>query len=131
MSASAGLRTSVVLRSTITRDPPYACRDEELTFICDVVNGVILQWVSKPDIPCDNPLSFTTGDDVGQTRARGSYRSYLVSVTGDSPYSNVSSALTLTPPQLVNSVTVTCGDQLSQCPSAEAKHTVNITGKCT
>ena len=127
---SAGVRTSVVLRSTITRNPPYACRDEDVTFNCEVMNGVVLQWVSKPDIPCDNPITFSTGDDVGHRIQRGSsIISRLVSVARDIPTSNLSSVLILTPPQLVKSVTVVCGNQLPNCPITEDRHTISITGK--
>ena len=39
-------RTSVHLSpsSVGARDPPYACRSEEVTFLCQVINGVTLQW---------------------------------------------------------------------------------------
>ena len=127
---SATRTTSVVLRTTITRDPPYACREEKLTFNCDVLNGVILQWVSKPDIPCDHAFSFTTNDVVEQTRGNDLYQSYLVSVSRKPPNSNFSSNLTFTPPRSVNNVTVVCGDQLSLCSSTEDEYTLNITGKC-
>ena len=55
-------RTSVHLSpsSIGARDPPYACRGENVTFICQVINGVTLQWASDPEIPCDNPMSYTT-----------------------------------------------------------------------
>ena len=127
---SAARTTSVVLRTTITRDPPYACREEELTFNCDVLNGVILQWVSKPDIPCDHSFSFTTGHVVGETRENDLYQSHLVSVSRAPPNSNFSSNLTFAPPQSVNSVTVHCGNELSLCSSTEDEYTLNITGKC-
>ena len=60
-------RTSVRLSpsSIGARDPTYACRSEGVTFICQVINGVALQWASEPDIPCDNPMSYTPGDDAG------------------------------------------------------------------
>ena len=130
MQTSAGLRTSVLLNSTTTRDIPYACRGEEMTFICLVVNGISLQWVCEPDIPCNRPLGYTTGDDEGETRTRGYYHSRLVSVARSFPDTYLSSVLTFTPPGSMDSVTVVCGDQLSLCPSTEDEYTVNITGKC-
>ena len=125
-------RTSVFLNSTAsTRDPPYACHGEELVFHCEVVNGVTLNWASVPDIPCDNPISYTPGDSDGQMKERrGLYRSYLVSVSRNPPNSNFTSNLTFTPPESLNSVTVVCGNQLSLCSGTEAKNTLTITGKC-
>ena len=125
-------RTSVFLNSTTAsaRDPPYACHGEELVFRCEVVNGVTLNWVSEPDIPCDNPISYTPGDDVGETRMRGLYQSNLTFVAPRPPNSNLSSVLTFTPPGNVSSVTVVCGDQLPFCTGTEAETTLRITGKC-
>ena len=122
------MRTSVVLSLTSTRDPPYVCHSEEIEFSCEVINGISLQWVSEPDIPCNRPLGYTMGDDEGETRTRGSYHSHLVPVAQSS--SNLRSVLTFTPARSMDSVTVVCGDQLSLCPSTEAEHTVNVTGKC-
>ena len=118
--------TSVIL----SPDPPYACRDKELTLNCEVINGFSLQWVSEPDIPCNRRLIYTTGDDIGETRTRGSYRSNLTSVTRNPLNPYLSSVLTFTPTGSMDSVTVVCGHQLSQCPGTEAKRTLNITGKC-
>ena len=112
-----------------TRGPPYACRGENVTFICEVVNGRTLQWASEPNIPCELPTTYTAGDDAGEIRAVGSYRSHLLSVARAPPYSNFSLDLTVISPQFVNSVTVQCGDQLSACSNTEAESTVNITGK--
>lgn len=122
---SAG-RTSVVLNLSSTWDRPYACRGEEMTFSCEVMNGASLQWASEPDIPCNMPLGYTTGDDEGETRTRGAYQSRLT----HSLNSYLSSVLTFTPPGSVNSVTVHCGDQLALCSSTEDEHTLTITGKC-
>ena len=124
-------RTSVHLgpSSVGARDPPYACRSEEVTFFCQVINGVILQWASEPDIPCDNPMSFTAADNEGEIRAVGSYQSRLISIVRNPPYSNFSSVLTFIPPQFVNNVTVQCGEQLPFCSSTEAESTVNFAGK--
>ena len=128
---SVDQRTSVVLTLTNTRDPPYACRDEEVTFNCDVINGISLQWVSKPVIPCDVPISYAIGDVEGEMRTRGSsYQSHLISVARNHLNSNFSSNLTFTANRSVNSVTVVCGNQLQLCSSTEDKHTLNITGKC-
>ena len=125
--------TSVVLNSTTIsgRNPPYACRGEQLVFNCQVMNVVSLQWASEPDILCSNAISYTAGDDEGERRTRndGSYQSYLVSVARDPPNSNFTSNLTFTPPESVNNVTVVCGNQLSFCSSTEAERTVRITGK--
>ena len=124
--------TYVVLNSTTpsTRNPPYACRGEQLTFTCEVMNTVSLQWASEPDILCRNPISYTAGDDEGERRRRGFYQSYLISVARDPPNSNFTSNLTFIPPQSVDSVTVVCGNQLLFCSSTEAERTVRITGKC-
>ena len=130
ISDSTGMRTHVVLDSTSTRDPPYACRGEEMKFSCEVMNRISLQWASEPDIPCNNPLGYTTGDDEGETRTRGSYQSNLTSVIRNSLNSYLSSVLTFTPPRSMNSVAVHCGDQLGHCDSTEGEHTLNITGKC-
>ena len=125
-------RTSVHLSpsSIGARDPTYACRSEGVTFICEVINGVALQWASEPDIPCDNPMSYTAGDDVGEIRAVGSYKSRLISIARNPPHSNFSSVLTVIPPQFVNNVTIQCGDLISSCCSTEAESTVNFAGKC-
>ena len=125
--------TSVVLNSTTIsgRNPPYACRGEQLVFTCEVMNAVSLQWASEPDISCSNAISYTAGDDEGERRTinGGFYQSYLVSVVRAPPFSTFTSNLTFTPPESVNSVTVVCGNQLSLCSSTEAEHTVRITGK--
>ena len=125
--------TSVVLNSTTIsgRNPPYACRGEQLVFNCQVMNVVSLQWASEPDILCSNAISYTAGDDEGERRTRndGSYQSYLVSVARDPPNSNFTSNLTFTPNASVNDVTVVCGNQLSFCSSTEADRTVRIIGK--
>ena len=125
-------RTSVFLSSTTarTRDPPYACHGKELAFSCKVINGVSIQWASEPDIPCKNPLSYTTSDRNGTRKDRGSYHSRLISVARSPPHSNFSSVLKFTPPGNVNNVTVVCGDQLPICSSTEAESTLSITGKC-
>ena len=62
--------TSVHLNVTTAsiRDPPYACHGEQLTFTCEVVNAASLQWAFEPDVPCDMPISYTTGDDEGELR---------------------------------------------------------------
>ena len=123
--------TSVVLNSTTTsaRNPPYACRGEQLVFNCEVMNAVSLQWASEPDILCGNAISYTAGDDEGETRPSGFYQSYLISVARDPPNSNFTSNLTFAPPESVTKVTVVCGNQLSLCSSTEAERTVSITGK--
>ena len=126
---SVDLRTSVFLNSTATRDPPYACRGEEITFSCEVMNGISLQWVSEPDIPCNRPLGYTVGDDEGKTRTRGSYQSRLTSVVRNPLNYYLNSLLTFTPPRSTDSVTVVCGDQLSLCSNTETERTLNITGK--
>ena len=125
-------RTSVFLTSntTSTRDPPYACRGEKLSFSCEVVRGVTLQWASEPDICRDMPISYTSGDDEGETRRIGSYQSSLVSVSPDAQNSNFSSVLRFSPNETMDSVTVVCGNQLPFCSSTEAELTLRITGKC-
>ena len=128
--------TSVHLSSTAasTRDPQYACRGKQLVFNCEVVNGVVLQWVSEPDIPCNDPIIFTSGDDEGQRRTRNEdfYQSYLISVARRPPDSNFTSNLTFTPPESVNSVTVVCEDKHEQlsCCNTKAESTIIITGQC-
>ena len=123
-------KTSAVLSLTNTRHSQYACRNEEVTFNCDVINGISLQWVSEPHIPCDVPISYAIGDVEGETRTRDSHQSHLVSVTRNPLNSSISSNLTFTANGSVNSVTVVCGDQLQLCNSAEDEWTLNITGKC-
>ena len=125
-------RTSVHLgpSSIGARDLPYACRGENVTFICEVMNGRTLQWASEPDISCQRPMTYTAVDDDGEIRAMGSYQSRLISIARNPPYSNFSSVLTVIPPQFVNNVTVQCGEQLSSCSSTEAESTVNFAGKC-
>ena len=59
---------------------------------------------SEPDIPCDNPISYTPADIDGEIRAVGSYQSRLISIARNPPYSNFSSVLTFIPPQFVNNV---------------------------
>ena len=123
--------TSVHLNSTATstRDLQYACRGEQLTFTCEVMNAASLQWVSEPDILCNNTISYTAGDNEGERRIKGFYQSYLISVARNPPNSNFTSNLTFIPPQSMDSVTVICGNQLSVCSSTEAERTVRITGK--
>lgn len=111
-----------------THDRPYACRGKEMTFSCVVTNAASLQWASEPGIPCNRPIGYTTGDDEGQRRTRGSYESHLTSVIPHSLNPYLRSTLTFTPPGSVNSVTVHCGDQLALC-STEDEYTVQITGK--
>ena len=125
------MRTSVLLNLTSTHDPPYACRGEGITFSCEVMNGISLQWASEPDILRNRPIGFTTGDDEGERRTRDSYQSRLVSVQHHPQNPYLKSVLTYTPPAgSMDSVTVVCGDQLSLYNSAEAECTVSITGKC-
>ena len=126
-------RTSVFLSSITasTRDPPYACRGEQLVFSCEVVNAVTLHWASKPNLTCEIPLSYTPSDIEGARKDRGGfYQSHLVSVAPNPPHSNFSSVLKFTPPGSMNNVTVVCGDRLSSCSSTEAEITLSITGKC-
>ena len=101
-----------------------------MTFSCEVMGGASLQWVSGSEIPCDNPISYGSGDDEGEIKTRGSYQSRLISVALSPPESNFTSNLTFTPSPSVNSVTVVCGDQLSSCCSSENRSTIIITGKC-
>ena len=126
------VKTSVVLNcmTTTMRDPPYACRNEELRFNCEVVNGASLQWASEPEICRSVPISFASSDNEGEPRRRGSFQSNLTSVIANPPNSNFSSVLTYSPPGNVNSVMVVCGDQLSSCSSTEDEITLTITGKC-
>ena len=125
-------RTSVFLNSTTasTRDPPYACRGEELVFTCAVMNGTSIQWASKPGIPCNRPLSYTPSDREGRKKDRSLYQSYLISVARKPPNSNFTSNLTFTPPGFMDNVIVVCGDQLPFCSRTEAEITLSITGKC-
>lgn len=125
--------TRVYLSSSTAskRDPPYACRGEELVFHCAVVNGASLQWASEPDIPCNRSLGYTMGDDEGEIRTRGPYQSRLTSVTRNSPNLQLSSVLTFIPSASVDNVTVVCGDQLSLCSSTKEESTINIAGECT
>ena len=104
---------------------PYACRGENVTFECQVTYGASLQWASEPHIPRSWPLSYIASNEPGETRRRGSYQSYLLSVTPSPPISNFSSNLTFTPS---SSVTVVCGDQIASC-STEEEYTLVITGK--
>ena len=128
---STVMRTSVLLNLNGTHDPPYTCRGEEMTFSCEVINGVSLQWASEPDIPRSTPLGFTTGDDEGEPRTRGSYQSRLVSVKHHPQNPYLKSVLTYTPPAgSTDNVTVVCGNELSLDNGAEAECTVSITGKC-
>ena len=126
------VRTSVQLSSNaaITQGPPYACRGDELTFTCQVMNGAGLQWVNEPEICRSLPVGYTTLNSGGDMERRGSYQSYLISVVRNPPFSNFTSNLTFTPNASVDSVTVQCGDQLSSCSDREAETTVIITGKC-
>ena len=125
-------RTSVHLSpsSIGARDPPYACRGENVTFMCEVINGHTLQWASEPDIPCELPMTYTAADDDGDIRAVGSYQSRLISIIRNPPYSNFSSILTVILPHFVNNVTVQYGNLLSFCSNTEAESTVNFAGKC-
>ena len=140
VSTPTSFATSVHLNSTIasTRDPQYACRGEQLVFNCAVIDGVALQWVSKPGIPYDNPITFTSGDDVGERRIRrrrneSFFQASLISVTGEPPNSKITSNLTFTPRPSVNSVTVVCKDERGQssCCNAKDESTVIITGECS
>ena len=140
VSTPTSCATSVHLNSTIasTRDPPYACCGEQLVFNCVVVDGVALQWVSNPGIPCDDPITFTSGDDEGQRKTRNGdegflFQSYLTSLMSDPPSSNLTSNLTFTPPPSVNSVAVVCEDEHGQssCCNAKDESTVIITGECS
>ena len=116
------------------RDPPYACQGENVTFTCQVINGVALQWASEPDICRIVPFTYSTADDEGEVRfkttERGFYLSTLVSVARDIPYSNLSSNFTFTPNGSVSNIMVQCGNELSVCPSAQANSTINYAGKC-
>ena len=126
------VRASVRLSSNATsiRDPPYICRDEGVTFFCDVFSGVSLQWVFEPDVCRNLPIRYTSANSEGDPGTRGSIQSQLTSVIRAPPFSNFSSNLTFTPNASVNSVTVQCGDQLSSCSNTEAESTISITGKC-
>ena len=132
MCSPTSCATSVHLNVTpaSVRDPPYACRGEQLTFSCETVNAVTLQWAFEPDVPCDNPFSYTTADDEGETRATGSYQSRLLSVSPNPPYSNFSSFLTFTAPRSMESVTVVCGNLLPICSRTQSELTLMLTGKC-
>ena len=128
------IRTSVRLSpsSTGTRNPPYACRGENVTFTCEVVNARSLQWASEPEICRNVPFSYTPVDDEGEMRVSPSrsYQSNITFIASNPPYSNFSSVLTFTPPGPVDNVTVVCGDQLSSCTSTQNESTVNYAGKC-
>ena len=126
------VRTTVFLTSnaTRTRDPPYVCRGETVTFTCQVINGISLQWVSEPDICRSTPIRYTTAENEGDLGSGGNYQSYLISVERGPPFSNFSSNLTFTPNASVNSVTVQCGDQLSSCSNTEDESHLSIAGKC-
>ena len=128
------IRTSVRLSpsSTGARNPPYACRDEDVTFTCEVINARSLQWASEPDICRNVPFSYTPVDDEGETRVSpsGSFQSNITFISSRPPYSNFSSVLTFTPPGPVDNVTVVCGDQLSSCTSTQDENTINYAGKC-
>jgi len=126
------IRTSAVLTSNVstTRNPPYACRGEQLFYMCEVINGLTLQWASEPNICRNMPISFTTGDDDGEIRQIDIFESRLISAARAPPSSNFTSVFTFTPPPSVNNVTVVCGNQLSFCTSTEDQLTIGITGKC-
>lgn len=126
------VRTSVQLNSNaaITQGLPYACRGDELTFTCQVMNGAGLQWVNEPEICRSLPVGYTTASREGDVVRGSSYQSYLISVARAPPFSNFSSNLTFTPNASVNSVTVQCGDQLSSCSNTEDESDLSIAGKC-
>lgn len=133
-STMSCIRTSVRLSpsSTGARNPPYACRGENVTFTCEVVNARSLQWASEPDICRSVPFTFTAVDDEGEMRVSPSrsYQSNITFIASNPPYSNFSSVLTFIPPGPVDNVTVVCGDQLSSCTSTQTENTVNYAGKC-
>ena len=126
------VRTSVQLSSNaaIAQGLPYACRGDELTFTCQVMNGAGLQWVNEPEICRSLPVGYTTANSEGNMEKGSSYQSYLISVVRNPPFSNFSSNLTFTANPPANNVTVQCGDQLSSCSNTEDEITVIITGKC-
>ena len=124
-TASISLRAE----APIKRNPPFFCRAEQMKFTCEVQNGVSLLWASEPDICCGTSIAYATSDVVGETRRRGNYQANLTHIERHLPFSNFSSDLVTTSVS-GNSVTVSCGDQLSFCSSHAAKTTVNITSKC-
>ena len=126
------VRTTVQLSSnaTIVQGLSYACRGDQLTFTCQVMNGAGLQWVNEPEICRSLPVGYTTSNSEGDMERRGSYQSYLISVASAPPFSNFSSNLTFTANSPGNNVTVQCGDKLSSCSDTETGITVIITGKC-
>ena len=122
------IRTSVFMNSsTLTRNPPYACRGIEVRFECEVENGASLQWASEPAICSTMPLSYTSRAVEGAVEERAGYRSYLTSIQPNPPYSNFTSSLTFTPHG--SNVTIQCGDQLSSCTTTQDRNTIYITGK--
>jgi len=125
------IQTRVLMNSSIpsTRYPPYVCRGEGVTFCCQVFNGASLQWASEPDICTSVPISYTSGDNEGELRVRGAYRSNLTSIVRNPPNSNFTSSLLLDTSGSMDSVTVQCGDQLSSCINTQVQTTLNITGK--
>jgi len=125
------IQTYVLMNSSIpsTRDPPYACRGERVTYFCQVLNGASLQWASEPDICTSVPISYTSGDNEGELRLRGAYQSNLTSVVRNPPNSNFTSSLLLDTSGSMDSVTVVCGDQISSCISVQNQSVISITGK--
>lgn len=126
------VRTSVQLSSNaaIAQGLLYACRGDQLTFTCQVMNGAGLQWVNEPEICRSLPVGYTTANSEGDVTRGSSYQSYLIAVASAPPFSNFTSNLTFAPNTSVDSVTVQCGDQLSSCSDSETETTVIITGKC-
>ena len=126
------IRRFVFLNSSATRNPPYACRGATVTFYCVVLNGASLQWVSEPQICTNVPFSYTSVDVDGAQRVtpNGAYRANVISIMRAPPFSNFTSNLIFTPTGSTESVTVTCGDQLSACSSTRAELTVRYVGKC-
>ena len=126
------IRTFVFLNSSATGNPPYACRGTAVTFCCAVLNGASLQWVSEPQICTDVPFSYTSVDVDGAQRVtpNGAYRANVTSIMRAPPFSNFTSNLIFTPTESTESVTVTCGDQLSACSSTRAELAVRYVGKC-
>lgn len=101
---------------------------DQLVFTCKVLQAGSVQFAAEPIICRASPLGYLSGNDVGDQRHQGIFRSDLVGLDRNPPNSNFTVILTGTPTEQMT-LMVLCGERVSLCAGVEQKN-VTINGKC-
>lgn len=106
---------------------PSVCIGDQLVFTCEVLSAGSLQFAAEPEICRSRPLTYLSGNDVGDKKIDGMFESNLVSLDRNPPMSNFTVTLNGTPTDEMT-LLVLCGKRVTSCSGVEEKN-ITVIGK--